>query len=80
MGHCSKAVGWFAYDVIKITITQISVIGPNFLIWYAKYHVILPYMISKHLDQRMSKRSLDIRCEAKNFRHFLFEEKLPGGH
>ena len=70
---CSKAIEWFTYDVIKMTVMQIESNWSQFLIWYAKYDVILSYLISKHLDQRMSKRSLDISCEPKKFTHFLFE-------
>ena len=62
----------------KSQLCKLRAIGLNSLIWYAKYHIILPYLISRHLDQRMRKTSLDISCEPKNIRHILFEEKLLG--
>ena len=67
----SEVTGWFTYDIIKITIMQIK---SNWSQYFNMVCKILCYF------SVLDFKALGSANEPKNFRNFLFEKKLPGGH
>ena len=57
---------WFALDVAKIRIMQISSDRSQILLWSVKCYAMLLYQISRHLGQRLRIYN------SKKFKHFLF--------